>query len=151
MKKRIPISAISFLLAASLATPAFALFIDNAAERPSRRATVRAAEESARLHQLGDGQVRAAPSASRTGRHRLNRARINRNFRRLNRRPKEGTNRYRTLNRRIFPNTRSIRDDKGLGYELLPSTIVQTGGAEYAPPSRRSIRGNRDINGLNRR
>lgn len=57
-------------------------------------------------------------------------------FRSANRKPKEGSERYRTLH----PNTRSLRKMIEGNESMLPGRLVQTGGT-YDRPTRRDIMG----------
>jgi hypothetical protein len=60
-------------------------------------------------------------------------------FRNMNRKPKDGSERYRTLH----PNTRSLRNAAEGNESMLPSKLVQTGGM-YDRPTRRDIAGTTD-------
>jgi len=127
--------AIAAGLSLSLATPGFAYVFSGARmpERMSRRSIGAEARATSNVGRLESSMRRRKPAQSQdTGLGQLRRAQA-RMTRNMNRRPKTGTNRYRTLH----PNTRSLR--KIMGSEsMLPPRLLQTGGL-YDRPTRRDI------------
>lgn len=112
-----------------------------APDRPTRRSIRRSTRDRDVLAEIKANPrdvSNARPVSS--GVTKLYRARLNRMFRRINRSPKSGYDRYRILHR---PNTRYFRQ-QAEDQASLPSFLVQTGGNTIGRPSRRSIRGTRD-------
>lgn len=133
--------ALSAAMTLSLATPGFAyVFSDNSApERESRRTIDSNARVSNDVSALTRAmRTRKSAEASENGLSKLRRAR-GQHFRTANRKPKEGSDRYRTLH----PNTRSLRREAEGNESMLPSRLVQTGGL-YDRPTRRDIAGTTD-------
>lgn len=126
-------------LAFVLATPSFAYIFqaDGAPERESRRLidAFARAQNSIRSGITRQMRTRKGAEAEGSGLVKLRRA-SGKHFRSTNRKPKEGTNRYRTLH----PNTRSLRRAAEGVDAALPNRIVQS-GSEYDRPTRRDITG----------
>ncbi len=154
--KRILLSLISAAASLSMITPAFAYITGEGgleaqtsiyhSGRPAKRLIMsRFGETDNKLSVSGRAtDTRMEATTDVTGRVLLQRA-DGRRFRRLNRMPKEGTDRYRTLN--IHMNRRAIREDMMKEESSsLPSVLVQTGDDNHDNPSRRTIRNDRDSN-----
>ena len=152
------VSTVAAAMTLSSIAPAFAYIVpgatstrfvaqqqDTAApDRPTRRA-IRSDRDREVLQEIDDNprDVTKARVLS-SGTTKLNRARLDRLFRRFSRSPKGGYDRYRILHR---PNTRYFREKQMEAEEQasLPSFLVVTGGNSVTGrPTRRSIRGDRD-------
>lgn len=120
----------------SLATPGFAYIFSGTkvSERMSRRLveSEARADNNIGVRLTPAMRIRRQADTQETGLSRLRRAEA-RMSRHMNRRPKAGMDRYRTLH----PNARSLR--KSMGQEsMLPPSLIQTGGL-YDRPTRRDI------------
>lgn len=157
--KRILVSSISLALSVGFVSSAFAYAAPEGykattkatafrsptadAGRPSRRSIT---FDNRHRDLQGEMQLNprdiseAAPQTQ--GRIELMRGIMERKLRRMNRMPKEGSDRYRTLNLR--PNTRYLRLENESG---LPPSLVQTGS--YDAPTRRDIRDNAVFGDMN--
>ena len=126
----------------SLATPGFAYIFSGTkvSERMSRR-TIESearADNNIGVRLSSSRRVRGQADASENGLNKLRRAEA-RMSRGMNRKPKAGTDRYRTLH----PNQRSLRRAAGME-SMLPPSLVQTGGL-YDRPTRRDITSSLEI------
>ncbi len=120
----------------SLATPGFAYVFSGVKvpDRMSRRTIDAAAraDNNIGVRLTPSMRVRRQSMSQENGLSRLRRAEA-RMSRHVNRRPKVGADRYRTLH----PNQRSLR--RSMGHEsMLPPSLIQTGGL-YDRPTRRDI------------
>lgn len=126
--------AIAAGISMSLITPGFAYVFSGSRmpEQMTRRSIDAAARQDNNVGRLEAARRRrSAAQVQDTARGQLMRA-VPRNYRRLTRSPKSGTDRYRTLH----PNTRSLR--KAADQSMLPPRLVQTGKL-YDRPTRRDI------------
>ena len=153
--KRFLLPTLSVVLTLSIVSPGLAYFSvpgntdGGRVARMSKRRIIERAEASHKLPAFipHEDRSRSTVSDESSSGHRLLRRADGRRFRRLNRTPKPGFDRYRTLNLRT--NRRSLR---GMEYEShleIPRTLVQTGG--YDHPTRRDIRENSYFNQVNDR
>lgn len=131
--------AVATAMSLSLATPGLAYVFSNggAPERTSRRivdSSARAANDI-RAGITRTMRTRKSAEVQENGLSQLRRA-SGRNFRSMNRKPKRGSERYRTLH----PNTRSLRKAGEGNASMFPGRLVQTGGL-YDRPTRRDITG----------
>ncbi|MDA1209276.1 MAG: hypothetical protein O2904_04580 [bacterium] len=143
--KRFLTLATAAALSLVIATPSFAYYAGTV-ERISRRSTMgRALSENKLSNTISEqNRTRDISTVEMTGRSLLRRAE-GRMFRRYNRTPKLGSDRYRILNTRV--NKRTLRRSVRSSSLDLPVLLVQTGGngTRIDRPSRRSIRGDRDL------
>jgi len=143
--KRFLTIASAAALSLVIATPSFAYYAGDV-QRTTRRTIMSKARATNKIPNFIPLRNRTRGTAVKesSGRNQLRRAE-GRRFRRLNRRPKIGSNRYRVLNTRV--NKRSLRRSFRSSSLELPVLLIQTGGngTRVDRPSRRSIRGDRDL------
>ena len=150
--KRFLISTVSVALSLGMVSPAFA-YITNDDDIKVQTSPYHEGRPARRLimTQYGNSTdrsgIRRAASPEDTGLSLLRRASIRR-FRRFNRMPKPGSDRYRILDLR--PNTRFLRSEAE-DQSWLPSSLITTGGSNYDRPTRRDIRENSFFNQVNDR
>ncbi len=120
----------------SLVTPGFA-YVFSGTKMPERMSRRTIAVTARADNNIGENltsamRVRRQAMSQENGLSNLRRAEA-RMSRGMNRKPKAGTDRYRTLH----PNQRSLRRAAGME-SMLPPSLVQTGGL-YDRPTRRDI------------
>lgn len=161
MIKKVAVSSVSAFLSLGMIAPAFAYitpldFIQKTArtveqearvgtyDRPTRRAIATSSERDILVEmQENTAEARVSSPARKSN---LLRGTMERQFRRLNRQPKAGQDRYRILS---YPNTRYFRLKAEQEQSSLPFQLVQTGGNNtYDRPTRRDIRENGYYDGI---
>lgn len=129
--------AVAAVMSLSLVTPGLAyIFTEGSTPARSSRRSIESAARS--MNDISTGvtrsmRMRKAAENQQNGLSKLRRASGQR-FRSANRKPKEGSDRYRTF----YPNTRSLRKAAEGNESMLPARLVQTGGV-YDHPTRRDI------------
>ncbi|OGJ61057.1 hypothetical protein A3C37_03260 [Candidatus Peribacteria bacterium RIFCSPHIGHO2_02_FULL_53_20] len=126
----------------SFVTPGFAYVAEGTRTEHQSRRLVDSAARGANDISAGltrTMRTRKPAEAQENGLTKLRRASGQHN-RNANRKPKEGSDRYRTLH----PNTRSLRRDAEGIESMLPGRLVQTGGL-YDRPTRRDITGSLEM------